>query len=58
MTLTDKREGEHQKVVIWGDLQGKTDVRTGYRLVKKFLKNRLTLLKDDPQCKNIGLTLT
>ena len=34
MTSTDRREEGHQKVVIWGDFQGKTDVRTGYSLVK------------------------
>ena len=41
MTSTDRRprrEGEHQKVVIWDDFQGKTDVRTGYRLVKNLKK--------------------
>ena len=58
MTSTDRREGGHQKVVIWGDFQGETEVRTGYRLVKKFEKNRLTLFMDGPQCKNIGLTRT
>ena len=45
MTSTDRREGEHQKVVIWGDFQGKTDVRTGFRLVKNFRKNRLTAMQ-------------
>ena len=42
----------------WGNFQGKTDVRTVFRLVKNFRKNRLTLFMDGPQCKNIGLTRT
>ena len=51
MTSTDRREGKHQKVVIWGDFQGKTDVRTGYRLVKNLKRNILTLFMDAPNAK-------